>query len=105
MSDETLDPEKSLCWQCKHGLCIKESERQTVIHQGMTPIDEEPQELHHPFEIVPDEETEESTNVHEIDISRVAGVCYWSPAGKAVTPVKVGQVNRCNRFEEDGSLK
>jgi len=66
------------------------------------PIEEEG-EQDHVFHVVQEPDTEdfvESTNVHEIDVSRVAGVCYWSPEGKAVTPIKVGQVNECNNFKD-----
>ena len=91
------DPRQSKCWTCKHGLCMRGSERHIFEPEIDHDEDEEP---NIPFMNV------EKERLHEqiVSVSQTVGLCYWGNHGKSL-PLRVGFVEDCNRFETDAPIK
>lgn len=98
---EELDPKTSKCWTCRWGLCVKETEHQSLF----APSTEEPRN------IFADSEDEDHENPSPQDLSetilgnsKIKSVCFWKPAGVASTPIfpfdAMGIVHDCNRYEK-----
>jgi hypothetical protein len=93
MNDEPK-AEKSLCWTCKFGLCVQETERERFVHPG--PQGEPDGDVFGaPFNEPEGLDIVEHTIVHE----RVKTVCFWKPEGVTQSPpILVAVVSKCNRF-------
>lgn len=90
--------DKSLCWTCKFGLCVRQSEKAVLISGG-----EEPSE---PADSWQDEKPKSPPGQAEIHSEGYVSLCYWRPTflniGKdtPVHPVQFEEVHECNRYEK-----
>jgi len=107
MNDEPkeLDVQSTLCWRCKHGLTILETQQEHVYHQGLKHISGEEEDLFRLTEFgqdeMPDERNEPELIEHTVEHKRIKTICYWRPDGIEVTPpIGVAYVKECSRFEE-----
>ncbi|MCV0439831.1 MAG: hypothetical protein K5880_14480 [Hydrogenophaga sp.] len=116
--DESLNAECSLCWKCKFGVCVKESETERIQHinmrgmgmpPGMMPPPQQGVEGFGLFEDAPFTEGDEVGGdedgpeliEHTVEHERIKTICYWRPAGiENSPPILVSKVDQCNRFEE-----
>jgi hypothetical protein len=87
----------SLCFHCKHGICVKETEVEK-LYQPQKPVQEPDGDIFGQFK--EQSEDEESLIEHTIENDRVKAVCYWRPAGIESPPILMNQVSECNRFEK-----
>lgn len=98
LSDKELNAKESICWKCKHGLCISETELRSIYGPG--------EEKEKNIFITEDEEEEEVSpeeDMQELIIpsSKVRTICFWKPESIGVAPpIMLSLVNECNRFEE-----
>lgn len=106
MSDELeVDAKKSLCWTCKHGLCLQETESQTMLHE---PLPRPPQQsatadIFEQFEEKekPEQEDDGGPIVEHVTLRRIQAICFWLPANIQNThPIRVSEVTQCNRHEK-----
>lgn len=108
---DEINAEQSLCWKCKHGLCVKESETERVYHANMRGMPGMPppsgaeggfgifEEMS--FQEGGDEDEGEELIEHTIEHERIKTICYWRPAGvENSPPILVSKVQQCSRFEE-----
>lgn len=87
-----LKIEQSLCWRCKHGICIQESERELML-----PMMEEDR----PQESWRDTSNEINEGPTLIEHNRIRAICFWKPDGiKESPPIIVGNIQKCSRFNE-----
>lgn len=96
LSEQELNAKESICWKCKHGLCISESELRSVYGPG----EEKAQNI---FSSETDEEPASEEDMQELIIpsSKVRTICFWKPEFISVAPpIMLSLVNECNRFEE-----
>ena len=96
-----LNARESLCWNCKHGICVHENEEQKVYHKGMSlPTDENPFEIDEGPEFQEQSEPDEIIE-HDIEQARVKAICFWRPQNSASDhPIVVATVKQCNRFQK-----
>ena len=94
---EELTVESTLCWRCKHGMTIHETEQEHVFHKG--PSNEDPEDI---FPMGGFDETEEPDLIqHTVELQRIKTICYWRPEGvEHSPPIGVAFVKKCSRFEE-----
>lgn len=85
----------SLCWTCKHGMCVKETSKELMLpmieSQGKAEVKEVWQEPEAEPEIMP------------IDVERdsIKAICFWRPASVPdAPPILVAEVKECNRYEK-----
>lgn len=92
MNQEEEDAKKSLCWNCKFGICIRESEIEKMIHPAMN---EEPGDI---FEQSQKDEMEMVE--HTIEHKQIKTICYWRPENiQQSPPILMSKVEQCNRYE------
>ena len=108
----SLNARRSLCWKCKHGLCVLETEQERVVHTNMHLLDGPPQPGipdDDPFGIKDQMPYKEPSELdeggglveHTIEHSRVKTVCYWTPESVTESPpIGMCNVRQCSRFEE-----
>ena len=92
--------DKSLCWTCKFGLCVRQSEKAVIVSSGEEPENEW------------DAEKIKSPPSHaEISSEGYVSLCYWRPTfmnlGKdsTVHPIQFEEVHECNRYEKNSLSK
>lgn len=85
--EEALNPQKSLCWKCKHGMALHESETQTFMQPGIVPGN--------PFEGQGDEP---GINQVSLEMDKVRSVCFWNAK---FSPLVFGRVTECSRYEDN----
>lgn len=85
--DEKLDSKSSLCWKCKHGLSINQSDMQSFFSPSMTPGND--------FEGETDQPGVSEVRFHT---QKATSVCFWRPN---LAPLIFNHVTECNRYEED----
>ena len=91
---EPIDAHKSLCWTCKYGICVRESEIERTVH----PIPGEQKDI---FD-QPANSDEIDMIEHLIEHKRARTVCYWRPDTiQQLQPMIFGKVEQCNRYEKD----
>lgn len=102
MSEQpTLDAKASLCWTCKHGLCVQETGRQTQVHESFPEEPSQPNEALDPFGEFGDETPPEVPTVAHITVHSVQAICYWRPpTAQNSLPIRVSEVIQCNRYEK-----
>ena len=95
MNDQKPVAKDSLCWNCKFGVCIQETERERFVHPGMHAPED-------PFAQPEfDEEAMPDIIEHVISHERVKTICFWKPEGVTQSPpIIVSFVNSCSRFEK-----
>ena len=102
MSDRKIDAKSSLCWKCKYGMWVKDTEQERVFHAGMT--GGPPDDSVSPFDICESVEDDEETMdivEHTIEHERVRAVCFWGVKNVAPSPpITVACVQNCNCFSE-----
>lgn len=110
--ESTIDAETSLCWKCKHGICVKETEQERIYHANMRGLpgfgnlggpqppgaDQFGIFEEAPFREQSDEEPE--LLEHTVEHERVKTICFWRPAGVQSPPILTANVQQCNRFEQ-----
>ena len=98
MSEE-LNAEKSLCWQCKFGLCLQETEQERMYHPNIHGMLDGPPPPQDPFNMEMGNEEEGSDIIeHIVSVNRVRAICYWKEQ-----PIPVANIKKCNRFEQQSS--
>lgn len=99
MSSKKLNAKSSLCWTCKHGLCIQEQEEEKILSGVMTGMPED--NFMDPFDASTDEEVSTNGVVEQIiEHERIKTICFWRPEQiKDSPPVLAAKVSQCNRFE------
>ena len=99
--EQDLNACNSKCWQCKFGMCLDETQRQTLMHQGMTGMDGEGDV----FEPEPWQEQPEcpAEIIHQVESARSGAICYWGAMNidPAQPPIRVEFVTDCSRFKLD----
>jgi len=93
--NQDTDATNSVCWKCKHGICVAESEMEPVFQLGGMPPDPSAVDI---FEGTPygEDQSEETVIEHK----RIKAVCFWKPLGlEKSPPILVANVKQCNRFE------
>ena len=104
-----VNAEKSLCWKCQYGICVKESETERVYHANMRGLPGgggiPGQEQFGIFDEMPfkDGDNEEDPELieHTIEHERIKTICFWKPEGTGASPpILVSKVDQCSRFEE-----
>lgn len=100
-----LDAKTSLCWTCKHGLCVQETGIQTMMHEPT--VDKmQPKDVLDSFGEFEDDELTEGPSVEmpileHVTVHSVQAICYWRPPTvQNSTPIRVSQVTQCNRYEK-----
>lgn len=102
-----LNAQDSKCWNCKYGLCVKESSNESIIHEGMNLLGEEGEaEEMNLFgdDMVEfkeqDAEPELQNLEHNLKMSRVRTVCnYLVLKYQHPVPIIMASVEECSRFE------
>jgi hypothetical protein len=93
MSDEA---KLSLCWNCKHGICIKETEQELMMPME-APSQHEVKEIWQTTEEKPG-----GMMPIAIEQDRIKAICFWRPSHiKDAPPILVANVKQCNRFEKN----
>lgn len=110
MNDEEnkLNAECSLCWKCRFGMCVKESETERVYHANMRGMMPPSQQMEDGFNLFADASFDDNNDEddadlieHTIEHERIKTICYWRPNGIENTPpIGVGMVHQCSRFEQ-----
>ena len=94
MNDE-LKAKESLCWTCKFGICVKETEQERVSYE---PSDEQSEDTYGIFAEQSSPEIIDTVIEHE----RVKTICFWRPDHvKESPPILVSKVEECNRFKKE----
>lgn len=98
--EQELTPQNSKCWGCKFGMCLSETQRQTIFHPGV----EEEEEVGDIFDmdISPEFQPNEAhVSAHQVDLTRCGAICYWGGmnVGNEQPPIRVEFVTDCSRFE------
>jgi len=106
MNDEQEKPDakKSLCWNCKHGMCVQETQRNHLIHGGMPNFPPQQEDMGgFNIDSFGEDETEDPGIVeHVIEEETVKCICFWRPEGvEHAPPIAVAHVDECNRFQKD----
>lgn len=99
-----INPKDSLCYSCKHGLCILQ-EANAILRSNFPLLgDEEESEFDEPW--LPEEEESEEDNVKKITEQRVASLCFYTPnPGKGESSMlNTAIVKVCNRYEKDENV-
>lgn len=89
--DDEHRAELSLCWTCRYGMCLQESELERVI----TPPGVVQQE--NPF----GDEDSDHIMGHLIEHERTKTICWWRPPGvENALPILAAFVKKCSRFDK-----
>lgn len=87
-----LNATQALCWSCKYGICIQESERELVMPTN----EEQPQDTDETWRGSP---PQQGTGPIVIEHDQIRTICFWRPEHiKDAPPIMVGNVKQCNRF-------
>jgi hypothetical protein len=87
-----LKAESSLCWTCKFGVCLKETEQERVSYEAP---DSPPEDI---FSESQAPEVLDTIIEHE----RIRTVCFWRPENiKESPPISVSKIEQCNRFKKE----
>lgn len=101
--NKEIDAEKSLCWQCKFGVCVQENEQEKVYQPNLGGMSSRP--IEDTFSEPSFEEEREVDNdiiEHTIEHERVKTICFWRPdTTKESPPILVAKVLKCNRFAKE----
>ena len=91
-----MNAENSICWNCKFGICIKETEQERIFHTG----DEET--LEDPYDIFNEQQKSPEVLETTIEHERTKTICFWKPEGvEDSPPILVAKVEQCNRFKKE----
>jgi hypothetical protein len=94
MNDEA---KLSLCWNCKHGICIKETEQELMMPMEAPQKEREVKEI---WEAA-DEKPPQDMMPIAIEQDRIKAICFWRPPHiKDAPPILVANVKQCSRFEK-----
>jgi len=86
---------ESLCWTCKHGVCIKEASKELIMPLLESPG---PQEVQEAWQRT---EEDKMSELLPIDVEREAikAICFWRPSHVSdAPPILVANVKECSRF-------
>jgi hypothetical protein len=104
MNKDNLDPEKSLCWTCKHGLCLKQEEHANLSHTGFPGNSGNNTPDYLPSNVFDEAQGGgEELERHEIRSTKVCSICHYIPPGRADIPptINIAVITQCNRYEEE----
>jgi hypothetical protein len=109
MNDENknnLSAKKSLCYTCKHGLCIAQQMHAQVLGE----ITEQEVESEDLLDIPWDDGTEPASEIphgmQHLQMDRVCSLCYYNPPGRTDPPtINAAVITDCNRYERDDSIQ
>ena len=107
-SNEDDEPrvEQSLCWTCKHGMCIREVHQEHLLNLGGLPgMQPGPPRGEDPFGIQGDmpfnNQQGEGIEGQIVEHEHIRSVCFWRPSTiKDAPPLLIGFIKQCNRFEK-----
>lgn len=97
---EELDPKASKCWTCRWGLCVSETEHQSLFAPS---TEEEPKNV---FELEQEEMPgQQQLSETVLGNSKIKSVCFWRPSSSVLGPAStvfpfdtMGIVHSCNRY-------
>lgn len=105
MDNNKLDPTKSKCHSCKHGLSTLQEntafiEANFPMGGGPPGMFDAPDEPHIDWD--GDAEEDEDSEPKKIVESRLCSMCYWHPSGQAPEApiIHVALVKECSRYEK-----
>ena len=101
MSKETAKKGAPLCWDCKNGICVKQTSSELIPPMTMMANPEEtPQE---PWQKSEAEPKDPSKDLLEVSYTKFITVCYWAPtkAGAKCIPIQFDFVSECSRYEKN----
>jgi len=96
MNEQQPDAEKSLCWGCKHGMCIRELHQEHLLQMGGQRGDD-------PFGMQSEDDDDLPEAVgHMVEHEHVRTTCFWRPEGVLnVPPLLFGFIKQCSRFQAE----
>lgn len=84
-----LNAQKSVCWKCKHGMCIQEIQEEVII----------PEHREDPFL----HQEEDQARMLQVQGSKT--ICFWRPPDvRHSPPIVTGFVSNCSRFEKRNGI-
>jgi hypothetical protein len=98
-----INAKNSLCWTCKFGICVEETETERLFHENLREIldDDESNSLNLDIAFGSSESEQPPGLIeHTICHERVKAVCFWKPADlPSGPPILVANVRQCSRYE------
>ena len=95
MNDEIpeANAKHSMCWDCKFGICVRESEVEKMFHPAMG---------EGPTNVFDEQQNTPDIIEHSIEHKRVKTICFWRPKNiEQAPPILIGKVEQCNRYERN----
>jgi len=90
---------KPLCWTCKFGLCVRQTDKATIFLPDESEDKKE-------WEEDTDEAVVPEVKPTEIKNDGYTVICFWNPTkSKSMEPVQFAEVTECNRYEKDSTKK
>lgn len=87
---------RPLCFTCKHGLCVRQTEKATILLSDSD--DEDKDEWEDKDTIKPEPKQTEIRN------EGYTVICFWNPVkNPEIEPVQFSEVLECNRYEKNSS--
>lgn len=101
MNESNDEPraEESLCWTCKHGMCIRETHQEHLLGLGMM-RGMNPAQGEDPFAIQGEQFNQDEPVEHIVEHEHIRSVCFWRPVMiKDAPPLLIGFIKQCSKFE------
>jgi hypothetical protein len=95
---------KSLCWTCKHGLCIQETEQEHIAYVNDPIVGNQSREDDYGLNLdsllagEPAGDQGDELQEHLVEHERVRTVCYYQPGERDTPPIAMSNVAQCNRY-------
>ena len=92
-----ITAKNSLCWTCKHGICVQEQQQDKLYHPTGNIHKEEPNGW---LDNDPDEEEVEVLE-QIIETNKPKTICFWRPNDTPNSiPMLMAFIASCNRYEK-----
>jgi hypothetical protein len=93
--EQELSAKESLCWTCKHGLCIRETELKSFYG---SPDQKEEENI---FESAPKNEDEEEIQEVILPSTKLRTTCFWRPDSvENAPPIILSKIEECSRYSK-----
>lgn len=97
-ANDEPNAQQSLCWNCKHGMCIRETHQEHLLNFGMPGMP--PRQDDDPFEMPFNQEDGDALG-HIVEHEHIRSVCFWRPDTiKDAPPILIGFIKECSQFEK-----
>jgi len=98
--EPVLDAKRSLCWTCKHGMCVQETESQTMLHDPLPGPPPQKPDIFTQFE-EPSTQDDNGPLLEHVTLRRIQAMCFWRPSNVSnAPPLRVSEITQCNRHEK-----